>query len=605
NLSTQAIVGLRNLVLDPDEVRNGTNANIPQYADKAEGDVITLKWESDSGPTFSTSVTVSAGNATVPIPVKIAYQPYIIGNLDNTVSVIYEVKRKNGRTATAQALSFLVKRQLAENLVEPTVREASGGMLNPIQARNGATVRVAYSGMLANDVLTVDWQGEGGADSYQSAQQNGSTFGYVDFAIPVSVVAASQRKTITVRYAVIRGGNPGLLSKPLALVVGELSQGVLPTPVVPEANAGTLDLATFQGNATVNIQPWPLIATGQRYWIKVSGTLENGTAHNFYAAQSQIVSDSEVGAGLSRPLARSELNKLKGDSSLVIEVSVSFDGVTDQAGARAFPVLSLTLRTIPRTLPAPMVPELENGVIYDPNAGARIQVPATANLRNGEKVRGVTNGVYTAAVDVRNPGAALDVPVSSVQLQSLVNQGSKAWCYEVLINGQWMPSASISVSVKNKPFVSGKEVWSSRGAFNLVLNARYPYPSGVTLELLQSDQVSGVVTKVTAPVAPKTSWAVDIIRASTLKLSFNGRIKHITYRYGSINKSPAPTVSYHDENGQIFRETLPVTGDSFPIRTFNAKDRYPEWIVFTGFSQPGNWYESSFLITEMEWGDVT
>ncbi|MDD2049746.1 hypothetical protein [Pseudomonas putida] len=604
SLVTHAIAGLSNLILDPDEVRNGTHANIPQYANKVEGDVITLTWQGGSGSTFTTSVSVNAGNANVPIPLRIAYQPYIIDNLDSTVSVIYEVKRNNGRTATAKALSFLIKRQLAENLVAPTVREASGNTLEPIKAVNGATVRVAYVGMLSTDILTVAWIGEGGADSHETAQKNGSAFGQVDFDIPISVVAASQGKTIEVRYAVVRGVNPGVLSKPLALVVGELSLGDLPTPTVPEANGSTLDLNTFQGNATAEVTSWPLMAKGQRYWIVVRGILGNGGPYSFYVAQSQLVDENQAGNGLSTAMLRSELEKLRSASSLSLEVKVAFAGGVSEAAARVFPILPLTLLNIPRILPAPSVPEAQNGVIYSPNAGANIRVPATAHLRAGEQVRGVTGGLYTGAVTVTQPGAALDVVVPVAQLNSLVDQGQKVWSYEVLINGQWTPSVSISVAVKNKPFVSGKEVWSARGEFNLVLNARYPYPSGVALELLQSDQVGGVVTKVTAPVAPKTSWAVDVIRASTLKLSFNGRIKHITYRYGSIAKSPAPTVSYYDENGLILQETLPVTGDSFPIRTFNAIDRFPEWIVFTGFNQPGNWHEASFLITEMEWGDI-
>ncbi|PSS56413.1 hypothetical protein [Pseudomonas sp. BBP2017] len=337
SLTTQAIVGLRNLILDLDEVRNGTNANIPQYARKAVGDVITFTFKSALGPTFTTTITVDEGNANVPIPVRIAYEPYIIGNLDNVVSVIYEVKRQNGRTATSQALSFLIKRQLEQNLVAPMVREASGATLNPIQARNGATVRVAYTGMLLDDELAVDWQGEGGADSYQSAQQPGSPFGYVDFAIPVAVVAASQGKTITVRYAVVRRGNPGVLSKALSLVVGELPQGALQPPSVPQASAGPLDLARFTGDASVTVKVWPLIAAGQRYWIKVSGTLENEAPYSFYVAQNQSVSDSEVGAGLSKSMLRTELERLGRNSQLTVQVQVAFGATVEGLKSRMSP----------------------------------------------------------------------------------------------------------------------------------------------------------------------------------------------------------------------------------------------------------------------------
>ncbi|MGH8437552.1 MAG: hypothetical protein ACRERW_00535 [Pseudomonas sp.] len=550
-VDTQTIVGLRNLILDPDEVRNDTHANIPQYRDKAEGDVITLKWE--SGSTFTTTVTVNAGNANAPIPVRIAYKPYIIDNLDNNVSVSYEVKRKNGRTATAQALVFLIKRQLAQNLVAPTVREASGNTLNPIQARNGATVRVAYTGMLPGDILAVDWQGEGGADSYQSAQQNGSAFGYVDFDIPVSVVAASQGKTISVRYAVVRGGNPGLLSEPLALVVGELRQGDLPIPTVPEASAGTLDLTTFQGNARVNVQPWPLIAKGQRYWIVVRGTLVNGDSYDFYVAQNQLVDENHVSNGLSMTMLRSELEKLRSASPLSVEVKVAFDGGTNEATARVFPTLALTLLNIPRTLPAPTVPEAESGTIYNPNAGANIRVPATANLRAGEQVRGVMGGLYTSAVTVTQPGATLDVVVPVDQLRSLADQGQKAWGYEVLVNGTWTASATLSITVRDIQFVSGREDFRSRSALDFVLNAPYPLPSGL-------------IVKMTAAAAPRKSgfyidkgFATVLIAGGSIEITLPGHSKSTSWLFTAIHRA-GHAIDFYDGNRLLSSHTLPVVG---------------------------------------------
>lgn len=109
--NTQAIVGLRNLILDPGEVPNGTNANIPQYHGKAIGDLITFTWQSAAGPSFTTTIPVNAGNVGAPIPVRIAYDPYIIGNVDISVSVSYEVKRKDGPDAKSQPLSFLIQWQ--------------------------------------------------------------------------------------------------------------------------------------------------------------------------------------------------------------------------------------------------------------------------------------------------------------------------------------------------------------------------------------------------------------------------------------------------------------------------------------------------------------
>ncbi len=340
----EAIVGLKNLILDPDEVRNGTKAHIPEFA-KTEGEVITLKWLGGAGHDFIGTFTVNADNIKDPIFFLIAYTPYIIGNLDTSVTVFYEVRRTNGRVDTSPALTFRIQRQLEQNLVAPTVIEASlGGTLDPINAQNGATVRVAYAGMLLTDSLAAVWTIEGNPNAYETAAQNGSLSGFVNFLIPVAVVAASQGKRISVRYFVGRGGRPGVPSALLELSVSVLGQEHLPAPVVPQASGGTLDFYTFQSNAMVNVQPWPLIAAGQRYWIKVSGMLESGVSHMFYPAKAIQVNESQVGAGLSVVLLRTELEKLKDLSELTVEVRVAFDGAANENLAQVFPVLALTFK---------------------------------------------------------------------------------------------------------------------------------------------------------------------------------------------------------------------------------------------------------------------
>ncbi len=244
-------------------------------------------------------------------------------------------------TLTSEPLTFRVKRQAQESFVAPTVLEAANngtGPLDPINALRGATVRVRYDGMQTTDILIVDWNGGAMDANWQSAQAAGSVFGYVDFLVPVSVAAASQGKSVTIVYAVVRNGQPRS-SLPLELAVGELAVGELSAPTVPEAPDKTLDLATFTGDARVVAQPWPLIAQGQRYWIKVSGELENGNAYFFYVAQNLSVTANEEKAGLDQPLLRAELEKFKNGTNLEIELSVAFDSSTP----RRFPNLNIML----------------------------------------------------------------------------------------------------------------------------------------------------------------------------------------------------------------------------------------------------------------------
>ncbi|QGW77843.1 hypothetical protein GPJ81_14500 [Pseudomonas alkylphenolica] len=143
--NTQAIVGLRNLILDPGEVPNGTNANIPQYHGKAIGDLITFTWQSAAGPSFTTTIPVNAGNVGAPIPVRIAYDPYIIGNVDISVSVSYEVKRKDGPDAKSQPLSFLIQWQRGKEDfqgIAPTELRVGQNLTTPL----GTVVRLLSQG---------------------------------------------------------------------------------------------------------------------------------------------------------------------------------------------------------------------------------------------------------------------------------------------------------------------------------------------------------------------------------------------------------------------------------------------------------------------------
>ncbi|MBH3461541.1 hypothetical protein [Pseudomonas putida] len=250
--------------------------------------------------------------------------------------------------STSAPLTFKVVRSAQTEYPAPSVLEAVNNTLEPINARNGATVRVAYSGMAASDSLAVAWLGSNQAGRWESAQKPGSVFGSVDFSVPASVVAASQGTVVEVLYAVLQAGKAAVPSLPLALTVGELAQADLPTPAITQANPSTrrLDLNSFVGNASATVAAWPLIATGQRFWVRIDGTLENGSTHRFYAASAQAVTEAQVGQGLDVALLRTELEKLKHESEVSVTVSVAFDGASNEASAKAFPVAAYTLEKL-------------------------------------------------------------------------------------------------------------------------------------------------------------------------------------------------------------------------------------------------------------------
>ncbi len=91
------------------------------------------------------------------------------------------------------------------NYPQPTVVEAPGGVLDPQDAVNGATVRVTYA-MQGTDIIGLAWDNRDDL----VPQQNGNSSGTVDFIVPASAVNAAIGRTIPVIYAVARNGAPGL-----------------------------------------------------------------------------------------------------------------------------------------------------------------------------------------------------------------------------------------------------------------------------------------------------------------------------------------------------------------------------------------------------------
>ncbi|MEN5238558.1 MULTISPECIES: hypothetical protein [Pseudomonas] len=240
------------------------------------------------------------------------------------------------KALSSQALRFTVKKA-AMTLPVPGVLEALNNALSPYDARNGATVRIAYD-RLASDLLWVAWSIVGQGEVWRSQGQPYPGTGHVDIRVPPHVIALSLRKQIEVRYGVVRDGQEAL-SPALRLTVGDFLPGQLPVPSVPEADqqTGELNLGNFVGDAHVHIAAWPLIAEGQRYWIIGQAVLADGTPYQIPISTGQLVTAADVINGVTTALSRVELEKLQDNSEVKIMASVTFDGSENSAGATNLP----------------------------------------------------------------------------------------------------------------------------------------------------------------------------------------------------------------------------------------------------------------------------
>ena len=118
----------------------------------------------------------------------------------------------------------------------------------------------------------------------------------------------------------------------------------LPRPAIADADGDQLDLNAFAGDTTITCVPWPLIAIGQKVWLAVDGTLEDGTTTTLRLWTGSPVVASEIGNGLSKTLSRTWLKSLRNDSSITVRLKVTFDESTDEARSVAFPARTLAVR---------------------------------------------------------------------------------------------------------------------------------------------------------------------------------------------------------------------------------------------------------------------
>lgn len=341
SLPAPSVEGAENDVLDPAQYPNGTNAVVGAYTDKAIGDEVTLYWDGSLGSTSDT-LPVNSSNLNRDLKLWIDGQ-YISGNANAVVQVRYEVTRVGGGTENSRRLELRIGQALGDDLPAPEVLEADGNELDPLAALEGATVRVSYPGMQAVDTIAVSWTGTDGPGTIVTEQQPGSAGGSVDFAIPASVVGANVGKPVRVLYAVVRGGADAVLSDVLELTVKEIAESSLPTPVVPQASANVLDLNSFTGDARVTVVPWPLIAVGQRVWLRCVGTNANGNAQTITLLTAHSITAGQVTAGLNVSIPRDQLATLKDDSALRVELLVSVEGSSSESAAKLLPSLNLTV----------------------------------------------------------------------------------------------------------------------------------------------------------------------------------------------------------------------------------------------------------------------
>lgn len=325
-------------VLDPESVPVHATLWVP-YTGMAAGDYLTWYWRAETPDgTFEDSIPITHPIAGKPISFYIP-RSLIEPSMNTLVKIFYSVRLAGTHTYRYSQVLDLTIGKLIGELPPPQVLEANGTTLNPMQALNGATVRVRYASMVPEDIVTLIWLGTPGAGSPSDQQRPGSASGEIDFQIPATVIGANIGRQVSVVY-LVRRYVAQRQSAYLTLDVIAIPDSQLPTPTITQANAQTrvLNLATFAGNATTTVAPWPFLATGQRVWLRLEGETESSGPHSIVLLDGAELTGAQVGVGLSETVRRTELEKLGQDTTLRVVCKVAFNGLLDEPGALPFPL---------------------------------------------------------------------------------------------------------------------------------------------------------------------------------------------------------------------------------------------------------------------------
>ena len=257
--------------------------------------------------------------------------------------------------------------------LQPSLKEAAGSnSLNPFAAKDTLTVVVPhYTGMASTDQISVTWTGATGTPdggSHTSTAAPVGTVGEKEIPIPNTVVAFNLGKAVTVFYTVIRNGastKSGEFVLNVQAIPTEAAE--LPTPTIDGATDEEVDLTDLADDARTRIAKWPLIAVGQKVWLRYSGIDENDNPYERLFYDGVTVESGDLNGLL--PLAPvEELRTLKDGSKLRIEFKISYDGSTNENQAVTAPIRRYTIMATPKLCvdTTPLILDGTNVVLTDP-----------------------------------------------------------------------------------------------------------------------------------------------------------------------------------------------------------------------------------------------
>jgi hypothetical protein len=414
-------------------------------------DRITLIWEPNGGDPYSPPLKlVPANNDSVSFTV-----PYQVANKQGSARVHYTRQRIGADPESSLVRELrVVESTKPVRLPPPGVLEAdSDGEINPL-AHDELTVHIPEDAPLeANQPLTVHWVGPAPEASFDIEVPSARPG--MDIPVPVASLAFSAGHTVQVTYRVTQGGVT-VTSDETILLIQPIPHDspLLPRPTFNEADEVELDMTKVgPDHAFVNIPAYRLAANDQRYWLTLSGVDLDDVPLVITIADNAPIWGASIDPIPLGTVARTDLERFKDGSEIVLDLKVTFDHSEDEAKAIHFRRRTLIIRQVEAVrFPAPSLDEADAEHRIFPLTVPSLtgRLPSAAPIQPGDRVVMhwlEQSGLGSWEGEVENPAPDLPVAMPLSVLRFALGE-STALTYTVFRNDEEVSSDAYTVHVQ-------------------------------------------------------------------------------------------------------------------------------------------------------------
>lgn len=266
--------------------------------------------------------------------------------------------------------------------------------------------------------------------------------GLAEILLSAAFLAAWHGKAVEFQWNLIRAGTPAEESPTSKFEIMKIADEDkrLPLPNIAEVLDDVLDVNNLADDARIHIARWQPIAIGQKIWLRLTGTDENGEPYGWIIYDGANVESSDLN-GLFPLASADKLRALQNDSELQVEFKINYSGDTNEDQAVTAPIRSYIIMSTPRLCIETTTLYLDgkNAIVINPPASwARFSDPigsmdrrhacggtppynyrsndvSVASVNDRGVVRSIGNGKATIMVtDAKNNSVNFEVQTANV-----------------------------------------------------------------------------------------------------------------------------------------------------------------------------------------------